>query len=543
MKNSFFLIAALMVFGCKESTTTLANLPPTDTGNSDIISTESYYGDGSIPAAPVVDYTDQDSQTRHIVLSQNWKQLHRDIYGVNGQTANTPAIDTNPDFLTKIGGLSLGNFRWPGGTIGNYFDWRTGKTKAIDAKDPNGGPTQGNMTQRNTYGLSQLKWVLNAAGATPIFMLNMLTDILPNQLEMLSTAKQMGMPIKYIELGNEFYLSYAQGGDNTTGKLGDYANVPYHYPTAKSYADSCEYYIAEIKKRFPEAMVAFHGVIDEPTQVWFNSSPRSVEWNKVMKQCITSTNIVIMHDYPNVDDYPNHGVRTPAGALKITLDTHKANRSFIETTYPGYEVWFTEYNNKTDTNGSGFRRNLYAGQWIHGMIASLTTAYLLSCPQVKLTCIHDIVSGVSACLIYDNETNIPVSWDNTSTRVTGKTNEYSAAGVAHALLGKVAKGSDWMQLISVTNNPMMTTEKGNIETLHGAIFYSGNTTRAFIVNLSDQMQRIGVANLRGVSTVESHHTESLNKFILTSTDCSQETITHFTAQTIDLHPFSITIMY
>jgi len=529
MKKALLLaVIALTLFGCKTPIQAPDNpKPATENGGAG----------------------DNDPQPQHVVVSDQWKALLPETYGINTQTANGPSW-SDQLFMTRLAGLSLGNMRYPGGTIGNYWDWKTGAIKAVDDKDPAKGPTKGNMSSNNIYRPEELDNGVIASGAMPIFMVNMLTSNLSYQMEMLASAAGMGLPIKYVELGNEFYLSYTQGGDATykdpaTGlydKYGDYANVPYHYATAKQYADTCEYYISEIHKLYPDAKIAFQGVVDDPTAAYFKNSPRTVNWNADMKRYITSTKYLTIHDYPNIDDYPNHGTRTPAGALKITLDQYKADMAFVAATYPGYKVWFTEYNNKTDSNNGGFRRNLYAGMWIHGIISSLSTAYLMTSPQVEITCIHDIASGITSGLVFAGDTKITVAWNDAS-QVTGKNLEYTASGVAHSLLGRVALGAESVQPLSVTSNPVISTEKGNIESLQGALFKQGDATRMFVVNASDKATTLGIANLTGISTVETATAASPTSFILSSADYNIDKKIRFADKTVDLPPWSITIIY
>jgi len=108
--------------------------------------------------------------------------------------------------------------RYPGGTIGNYMDWRTGQFMYTDARDPNKGPVYGTYKGKdhrkikiNTYRPEELKNAIDLNGATPIYMVNMLTDTLGSTLEMLAHCEEIGLPVKYIELATSFILPTLQG--------------------------------------------------------------------------------------------------------------------------------------------------------------------------------------------------------------------------------------------------------------------------------------------------------------------------------------------
>ena len=174
------------------------------------------------------------------------REITPELYGFNTQTAEGPSW-SDPAFMKLLTDLAPGNLRYPGGTIGNYLDWSTGQYMAKDLRDPErkaprkplNGPSGNKIL--NTYRLEELQNGIAATGATPIYMLNMLTDTLANARRMLARATELGLPVKYIELGNEFYLSFTQGGTppNVTG---DYCKE-YHYPTAISYAEEANHYI------------------------------------------------------------------------------------------------------------------------------------------------------------------------------------------------------------------------------------------------------------------------------------------------------------
>ena len=80
------------------------------------------------------------------------------------------------------------------------------------------------------------------ANALPVFDLNLVTSHLSSQLAMLRRARKLGMPIRQIELGNEFY-SHAPLVDRAI-------------PTPEAYGRKATRWIAAIKRRFPRAQVA-----------------------------------------------------------------------------------------------------------------------------------------------------------------------------------------------------------------------------------------------------------------------------------------------
>ena len=478
----------------------------------------------------------KDGMLVEIVFSPEWKTLTPEMYGVNTQTLAGPKWNNNPVFMKRIRGLNFGNMRYPGGTIGNYFDWRTGTFMECDMRDPARGPIHTNMKGDNIYRLEEFKKGIEASGAEPIYMVNMLTDTLESTLEMLAHARSLGLPVKYVELGNEFYMSYTQGGNAREGKLGDYANVAHHYPTAESYALEAVKWIDAIKKIYPEAIVAFIGTEDRSDEYWFNSSPRTMEWNRVMREKITNTDRVTIHGYPNVDGC------SPLAALHKTLGEFREARTHIDREFGNYKVWYTEYNNKTDNNAKGKRRNAYAGMWIHGIITSLSTVTLMNIPQIELTCIHDISAGITAALIYSYDTKIPVA-PNASQTVTAPLHAYSASGMTHEILSRVIRGAERMQLLGVTNCPMLECERGEVAAVQGAVFDDGKVCKAFVVNVSDRDVVFSCEGLDNTTTIEQNFTASLTAPITGETSYTRRTRKIGSDRVVKLAPYSVSVIY
>jgi len=206
------------------------------------------------------------SGTLKIISSQQWNPILPEASGVNSQVASGPSWH-NTDFINMLIGLKPGTIRYPGGAIGNYTDWRTGQYMQVDARDPEKGPVLGihknsdsRQVRLNTFRPEELKIAYDATGATPIYMVNMLTDTLGSTLEMLAHCENLGLPNKiHWNWEIELYLTYFGGGDITGNIPGDYA-APHHFPTAESYAEECNKWISAIRKHYPEVKIGYQVV-------------------------------------------------------------------------------------------------------------------------------------------------------------------------------------------------------------------------------------------------------------------------------------------
>ena len=141
------------------------------------------------------------------VLSTNIVPIN-DFFGFNGQNTNETGFGyDNPAVVNSLSLVHASTLRFPGGTVANYWDWKNGNY--IEPISPATGcfglPSDfGSTFPQNNNTLANFKNALNKTSAKPIWTLNLLTDDLASQLSMLSEAKCLGLPVEYIELGNEF---------------------------------------------------------------------------------------------------------------------------------------------------------------------------------------------------------------------------------------------------------------------------------------------------------------------------------------------------
>ena len=65
-----------------------------------------------------------DPDPVHLSVRQDAKPVDDWIFGYNTQSIKGPGWERE-DFIGRITELNPGNFRYPGGTVGNFWDWKT----------------------------------------------------------------------------------------------------------------------------------------------------------------------------------------------------------------------------------------------------------------------------------------------------------------------------------------------------------------------------------------------------------------------------------
>lgn len=163
------------------------------------------------------------------------------------------------------------NLRFPGGSVGNYYNYQTDNFFINATTSPNliNFNNLGNVLDYPGYNA-----FTTSSGATSTYMLNiMFNDVLNSKNEYLNRYNS-GLPIKWVELGNELYLNENQVG-------------PYVSNIA-SYISHSQQIVSEIKAVNPNAKLAVCLEKDD-----FNVG----EWNHILSQNQTYFDAATLHNY------------------------------------------------------------------------------------------------------------------------------------------------------------------------------------------------------------------------------------------------------
>jgi hypothetical protein len=182
-----------------------------------------------------------------------------------------------PELWQAAADLSPGALRVFGGTTANYWNWRTGKFY-----DRHGVPRQYRRANRRMSPIHLSDWarLVREANAIPVFDLNLVTSSLSDQLAMLQAARDLGMPIRRIELGNELYFH---------APLVDQA-----VPSAKAYGRKATRWIRAIKRRFPDALIAAVGF---GGSLWSPPRTRRGRWDPGVLRTLRGEDALTFHTY------------------------------------------------------------------------------------------------------------------------------------------------------------------------------------------------------------------------------------------------------
>jgi hypothetical protein len=245
------------------------------------------------------------------------------LYGFNGDNTWGPSWENNA-FRDSAASLNFKVIRYPGGSVGEYWDWRKGWYIDTNLNQQNSAlalPAEYRRAKYSPSGLKQLKLLVDEAHCEVIFTLNMVTKDLDDQLEMLQNARGFGIPIKWVELGNEF------------NELGSHGR--YKYPSPEIYGSTCRTWISALKKNFPAVRVA---VIGGDKQFNPNSTDRN--WDERVLNEATNADAVVAHIYPlaaKVTDDDGINFESVANAFRLSFQQQGFNNV-------SKDIWITEFN-------------------------------------------------------------------------------------------------------------------------------------------------------------------------------------------------------
>lgn len=385
------------------------------------------------------------------------RDIPDDFFGFNG--SNTIATDQGTGIQTWddifnatspfLKNKSITIARLPAGTLANFFDWRTGWP--IPERDlpfnwfyDKNSYKQINDGQGNE--LNDVRKNLQLQGARPMLCLNLLTSKYLYELASVYRLQEVNLPLLYLELGNEFYLS------------DDYYKEV--FPNVNDYIIKAEEWAISFKNlSLPQTANSKVAIVGSD---FSDSSPgrRKLWLGKVLEGLPSATNInaVTIHDYISSglpDDptttcsYFNSALHTylnryynkafkDGEVLKAgAIDLVRQNNITKFTSNP-LEIWITEFNNLDDENS-------FIGTWPHGMFNATMALKYLETPEITKVVSHTMTSDAVFGNIFESETGFDDPKCHgvlPTTPYTTRKGEFTALGSALDQVAKALRGSN-----------------------------------------------------------------------------------------------------
>ncbi|MGN6616907.1 MAG: hypothetical protein ACTHJ5_06985 [Ilyomonas sp.] len=276
------------------------------------------------------------------------------LYGFNGEMKNSPPFSNKP-FLDSIATLPFKIIRYPGGGNSSWWDWRKGRMvneSETPTELPSGIKKWKSKYDDAPHDLNDLKLLIDKTESEVVFVLNMVTKDLDDQLLMLQTAQSLGIPVKWVELGNEFYLAKSPGKQK--------------FFTPANYGRNAEQWILAIKKQFKNAKVAVIG------------STGADDWNEEVLKNTPDADAIVAHIYPssiNVAD---------ASGINFSELYNRVKTKFNKFQKKQVPIWVTEYNIQWGKGEGKNNLKQYSMTWSQTLATVLMTSTITSFGDIEI---------------------------------------------------------------------------------------------------------------------------------------------------------------
>jgi len=419
-----------------------------------------------------------------ISLSGESHDINPGLYGYNPNLwLNGPNWD-NEDFRYTSGRLNSAVMRYPGGTIANYWDWRTGN---IMNTLTTGWPkylgddytaTPADIVQGIPKGVD-IVYCVNLARPTPATGVDPYSSVsvlqsqatldkkITDILQGINAFYQAGHNLKYVEIGNEFYHG-AVGGVDEQGSI--------YTGNSSLYINHANQLASAIHTAYPNIKMAVIGDAND------SDSQTATPWTQAIYDAISSKTL------NNIDAITFHWYSGPGAisqltnateAMKSLAQAYNAADKKLSRDYnhvpSSLEIWATEYNTWSDpaapVNGGPIQ-----GTWVNGMFgANLALQYVLMGSKVTMLNYHALALGnnVQWAALYDEST-------------------LSGNGAAMGLLGNALNGMTKVENLSYTNIPDMTFTNGWPSLVGGKFSNQRDKREAVVIINNTDKQKIGV---------------------------------------------------
>lgn len=394
--------------------------------------------------------------------------------GLNGENGGGP-VYSNAAFANALVGYRPGTLRYPGGTAANFWDWRQGWYQ------PN-GPWPGQPGKRIDNTLATFASIVTSTGATPVFDVNVVTwqgriasdsdvpAMIADTLALLRAARDLGIPVVRVELGNELYLSGPSPGTTQYQR---------RFPTPVGYAAVVERFAAAISAEFPSAKVAGSAAITDYVN---GLSNRRANWNTGLLPNLHTTPAVTLHLNVRVHD----AKLSPANVLGTMVRQMRALNAnqLPQLRQYGLDAWVTEFNMADETPGS-----VFAGTWLHGIAVGTLALSLVSQPGVGQLASHNVTGPARAAAIFrDNH-----AFGNGGPATTPYA--LSATGTVLGFVQDALRGAAAAEALTFANAPPLGWQ--DAPGLLGVRATGGPQPTTVLLNLTGQATSVDVSGIIG----------------------------------------------
>ena len=488
------------------------------------------------------------------------RSLSQDFLGFNSDAGAN--VMSDPSFPAALNQLNPETLRGIiGGTPSDYFNWQTGQY-FIASSNTNTLTFIRPGLPNPPFMLSDYVNALKTAHANGIFNINVMTYCpvdnanpastsqagasctlaqacgpnpsqyassctstdytwgLNYQIAMLQAAQNMGVPIKYIELGNELYIT-------------SNADYVYYFPTPQAYVNKVNAWIPVLKQDFPGAKVAVIGY-HQP------ANTQESAWNQAIIGGVHGEDAVVFHTYYG-SQIPNGGsVANPQDLATMLSNAAQAIYSSVQNQDlkylpAGVSAWITEWNLWSDN------LQIEHGSWAQGLTEANYALDLARAPQIELTDNHDLISKQIYGALFANSQGYGTTAEagksigTPSPLPTTQPFGMTAGGFALSALLRSLHGATGTATLNFSSLPNIAGT--SVPGLAGQSFTVNGKTNLYFVNLTATDETVSLGSLSGNYSVLQYASSPAN-FVTGNSSIPANSFT--ASNTVNIPAYSVT---
>lgn len=398
--NATGITQVILEFGFQNSTGTFIIKNPKITNTTPIPTPYSF--PYTVPTNPICSLD---------LLTVDTMKFNNDLLSTNSHFSWASKSWGDPEVVNAINKyFRMSNYRFPGGTVGNFYNWTTDGYYGNSYTFAN--PNLTNLYNNGfKFGYPGYKNLLLSTSGSATLMFNVLTDDITISKNRLQSRLSDGLDVKWVELGNEnFYSNQSYG--NVAGGQWQVSDVDAYISFTSTLA-------TELKKISPTTK--FTVCIDQHD---FSLGGWS---NKLSTQ--TYYDATTIHNYNNVGS-----VNLDFLSGVVLFDSYRKTRKYIKN----YKIHF------------GNTPTIFT-EW--GVLGSNSFLSVLSAADMFMAILEGntsdgVVMQAGIHMLYHSDANVP----QTLMLMDGGTVKYSPMGAFYAKLYDVFKDRKIYKALSVSDN-------------------------------------------------------------------------------------------
>lgn len=446
-----------------------------------------------------------------LIITQLLRAQTVSIQAINGSYARlTPTMGVNGNaryychtwnhqpLMDSAKKLNPSIIRYPAGLPGNDWDWQTGTVITTTAA------CTGTPPCAVVYKHDQLKIALDTCHSDMLYNLNTFKSTIAYQLQGINYANGLGIPIKYIELGNEQNLPGCQNTTNST-----FTTV------VKPFADS-------IKAHYPNCKISLVGGNTGPTGT-------AAAWVPAIASGSINFDAFSHHLY--VDANNSDGLFYVNRALANSYSVAGMRYSVSSfSSMPTKDVWITEYNMNPVAIPST-NTNTLINTWTHVLFNNAILDTMLHYPKVKM---------MIPWALTDNTITI----NNGYHSIDPINFKLKATGIQTKLINDASRGLDSCRQIKFSSTQMQSYGGFNYPKIFGWEFYNANKSvlNSYLVNLSNTPYQLNISSIYPSQTVLYNQYKGDTAQAITNGFLNLNVTSGNITTTINIPAYSITVL-